>query len=58
MTLFILPIAGGNPAYNTSSERLQSDAGILILEKPYRLSALAQMVRRALDMPAENLGTG
>ena len=39
---------------NTSSERLESDAGILILEKPYRLSALAQLIRRVLDAPAEN----
>ena len=43
---------------DTGSERLESDAGILILEKPYKLSALAQMIRRALDAPAENPGAG
>jgi len=37
---------------NASSERIRSDAGILILKKPYRLSTLAQMVRQALDAPA------
>jgi PAS domain S-box-containing protein len=35
-----------------SSERIGSDPGILLLEKPYRLSALALMVRRALEGPA------
>jgi DNA-binding NtrC family response regulator len=35
-----------------SAERIGSDPGILLLEKPYRLSALALMVRRALEGPA------
>jgi signal transduction histidine kinase len=34
---------------DASAARIERDAGILILEKPYRLSALAHMIRRALD---------
>ncbi|WP_291861938.1 ATP-binding protein [Bradyrhizobium sp.] len=37
---------------DVSSERLGSDAGILLLEKPYRLSRLAEVVRHAIDSPA------
>jgi PAS domain S-box-containing protein len=37
---------------DASSERIGSAAGILLLEKPYRLSALARMIRQALDAPA------
>jgi PAS domain S-box-containing protein len=34
------------------AERSGSEVGILLLEKPYRLSALADMVRQALEVPA------
>lgn len=34
-----------------SAQRTQSDAGILLLEKPYRLSGLAKILRQALDGP-------
>jgi signal transduction histidine kinase/CheY-like chemotaxis protein len=37
---------------DVSSEQLSSDAGILLLEKPYRLSRLAEVVRNAIDNPA------
>ena len=37
---------------DVSSEHLVSDAGIVLLEKPYRLSRLAEMVRNAIDGPA------
>lgn len=36
-----------------NAERIVANPGILLLEKPYRLSALAQMIRRALDGPAQ-----
>ena len=41
---------------DVSSKRMGSSAGVLLLEKPYRLSGLAQMIRKALDNPepAEN----
>ena len=39
-----------------NAERVVANPGILLLEKPYRLSALAQMVRRALDGPARSAG--
>ena len=41
---------------DASSKRMGSSAGVLLLEKPYRLSGLAQMIRKALDNPelAEN----
>ena len=42
---------------DASSERIGSNAGILLLEKPYRLSALAQMIRQALNTPARRSGT-
>jgi signal transduction histidine kinase/ActR/RegA family two-component response regulator len=32
-----------------SAERIAANPGMLLLEKPYRLSALAQMLRRALE---------
>jgi PAS domain S-box-containing protein len=34
-----------------SSERIGSNPGTLLLEKPYQLSALAKMVRQALEVP-------
>jgi signal transduction histidine kinase len=37
---------------DVSSQQLSSDAGMLLLEKPYRLSRLAEMVRNAIDHPA------
>ena len=37
---------------DVSSEQLGSGAGILLLEKPYRLSNLAEAVRNAIDNPA------
>lgn len=39
-----------------NAERIVANPGILLLEKPYRLSALAQMIRRALDGPAKSTG--
>jgi len=36
-------------------ERIASNPGLLLLEKPYRLSALAQMLRRALEGRARSL---
>lgn len=39
-----------------NAERIASNPGLLLLEKPYRLSALAQMIRRALDIPAQLAG--
>ena len=41
---------------DASSERVGSNAGILLLEKPYRLSTLAQMICQALDTPARKSG--
>ena len=41
---------------NLSAERMVSDPAIMLLEKPYRLSALAQMIRRALEGPAQLAG--
>ena len=37
---------------DVSSERLGSDTGIVLLEKPYRLSSLAEAIRKAIDNPA------
>ena len=37
---------------DVSSEHLSSDAGIMLLEKPYRLSRLAEVVRNAIHNPA------
>ena len=37
---------------DVSSEQLSSGAGVLLLEKPYRLSRLAEVVRNAIDKPA------
>lgn len=37
---------------DASSEQLRSDAGIVLLEKPYRLSRLAEAVRSAIDNAA------
>jgi DNA-binding NtrC family response regulator len=37
---------------DVSSEQLSSDPGIVLLEKPYRLSRLAETVRNAIDHPA------
>jgi PAS domain S-box-containing protein len=37
---------------DASSEQLSSDAGIVLLEKPYRLSRLAEVVRNAIDNSA------
>jgi DNA-binding NtrC family response regulator len=37
---------------DASSEQLSSGAGIVLLEKPYRLSRLAEMVRNAIDNTA------
>ena len=34
---------------DVSSDRLSADAGIMLLEKPYRLSSLAEAVRNAID---------
>jgi CheY-like chemotaxis protein len=39
-----------------NAERIVANPGILLLEKPYRLSALAQMIRRALDGPVQSTG--
>ena len=39
-----------------SSERIGSTKGILLLEKPYRLSTLARMLRQALDTPPQKTG--
>jgi signal transduction histidine kinase len=41
---------------DASSEQLSSGAGIVLLEKPYRLSRLAEMVRNAIDNPASGPG--
>ncbi len=41
---------------DVSSEQLSSDAGIVLLEKPYRLSRLAEVVRNAIDDPAPVAG--
>ena len=37
---------------DVSSERLGSDTGIVLLEKPYRLSSFAEAIRKAIDNPA------
>ncbi len=37
---------------DVSSEHLSLDAGIVLLEKPYRLSRLAEVIRNAIDNPA------
>ena len=43
--------------YSTfNAERIVANPGILLLEKPYRLSALAQIIRRALEGPAQLAG--
>ena len=36
---------------DVSSERISSKAGTLLLEKPYRASKLAQMIRQAIEKP-------
>ena len=40
---------------NVSSERMGSVAGIHLLEKPYRLSRLAQMIRQAIADAAQHI---
>ena len=39
-----------------SAQRIVTDPRMLLIEKPYRLSALAQMVRKALEGPAQSAG--
>jgi PAS domain S-box-containing protein len=42
---------------DVSSERIGSAAGVLLLEKPYRLSRLAQMIRQAIGHSASQPAT-